>query len=46
MSDEKKPKRPIGPFSFCPRHSVFFKSCGCKWERGAQKPKEGDDIDA
>lgn len=46
MSDEKKSKRPIGPFSFCPRHNVFFKSCDCKWDKKAPAKKESDDIEA
>lgn len=32
---DKKPKRPIGPFSFCPKHNVFFKSCGCSYKKAA-----------
>jgi hypothetical protein len=46
MTDEKKPKRPIGPFSFCPRHNVFYQSCGCVWEKkGRTKKDESEDIE-
>jgi len=33
----------IGPFSFCPKHNVFYKSCGCSWEK--KKKKESDVIE-
>lgn len=34
----KKSKRSPGPFNFCPKHNVFYASCGCKY-----KDKKVDD---
>ena len=27
--ETKKPSKPITPFSFCPKHGVFYASCKC-----------------
>ena len=29
MNKEPKKGKPIGPFSFCPKHNVFYASCKC-----------------
>lgn len=36
----KKIKKPIGPFSFCPKHNVFYASCKCKIPKSGDKSKE------
>ena len=33
---EKSKRSPSG-FDFCPKHHVFFVSCGCKWEKKQKK---------
>ncbi len=40
---EKKPKRPIGPFSYCPKHKLsFYASCKCPLP-GSKKKQQRDD---
>lgn len=46
---DKKPKRPVGLFSFCPKHNVFFASCKCKFKKSKivsseDVEEEEDDI--
>jgi hypothetical protein len=38
---EKKSKHPIGPYSFCPKHTVFYASCKCPLP-GTRKAKENE----
>lgn len=37
----KKPTRIPNPFDFCPKHGVFYKSCGCSYSK---KSKEKEEI--
>lgn len=39
-----KPQKPIGPFSFCPKHGSFFATCKCDWRKGKKKT-ENDVIE-
>lgn len=37
IKKENKPKREPSQFDFCPKHRVFFVSCGCSWEKGKKE---------
>lgn len=41
---EKKPKRPVGPFSYCHKHKLsFYKSCGCPIPGSKRAQQEKDE---
>lgn len=41
---KKKSSHALGPYSFCPKHNVFYASCKCPIPYGKKKA-EGEDIE-
>ncbi len=42
--EDKKSKRQPSGFDFCPKHNVFYNSCGCSWQKKKKVESEIEPI--